>query len=177
LIKYKYPRYWRGHTEGLLQPNGKEFEDIAQCFIKINTGKTIGSPKPKTIDLLTIGDNFKNSYNLDTVLQKATDSCRYRLPNIANYECYYSFQQNTKPDSFGLYGNLLLLEPKTKEGKLLNIYSQLSGDAHIDIRYFFIEKNVIRIYEGACYDDGCYLDEKCKISINQDGEIHIKQVH
>jgi len=47
-------------------------------------------------------------------MQISTDSCRYRLTNMGIYECYYS---NSR------YGNLLLLDPKTNKGKLLNIYA------------------------------------------------------
>ena len=90
------------------------------------------------------------------------------MPNIGIYECYYSYER---------YGNLLLLDPKTKNGKLLNIYADdIGGDSHTILRYFFIDKNVINIYEGSCYDDGCNLDEKFKIIINQDGEININQM-
>ena len=114
---------------------------------------------------MEIGDIFKKANNVDTVMQISIDNCRYRLPNIGIYECYYSFQR---------YGNLILLDPKTKEGKLLNIYADdLGGDSHTKLRSFYIDKNEIRIFEGTCYDDGCNLDEKFKIIINSDGRINI----
>ena len=117
---------------------------------------------------MEINDIFKNTNNLDTVMQISIDNCRYRLPNIGIYECYYSYQR---------YGNLILLDPKTNEGKLLNIYANdLGGDSHTTLRYFYIDKNEIHIFEGICYDDGCSLDEKIKIIINQDGEININQM-
>lgn len=179
LTKLKYPKYWEGDLVNygqLKKPKGKEFDDIGQCFDAINLAKTITPPMLKALKLLKIGDNFKDAYYLDTILQKSIDSCRYRLPNIGIYECYYSYQQNRKPNSFGLYGNLLLLDPKTKNGKLLNIYSQLSGDSHIKLRYFFIDKNIINIYEGSCYDDGISLNETFKIIVNPEGEISIDQI-
>jgi len=168
LTKYKYPKHWDGDLENygqLKQPKGQEFEDIGKCFDAINSAKTIKSPRPQRLELLEIGGIFKNANNLDTLMQISIDSCRYRLPNIGNYECYYSYQ---------LYGNLILLDPETNEGKLLNIYADdLGGDSHTILRYFYIDKNEISIYEAAYYDDGCGLDEKHKIIINSDGGIYI----
>ncbi len=171
LTKFKYPKHWEADLKNygqLKKPSGKEFDDIGQCFAAINLVKTIKSPKFQSLELIKIGDNYKGAYNIDTLLLKSIDSCKYRLPNIGIYECYYSYER---------YGNLLLLDPKTKNGKLLNIYADdIGGDSHTILRYFFIDKNVINIYEGSCYDDGCNLDEKFKIIINQDEEINISQV-
>ena len=168
LTKFKYPKKWEGDLENyghLKIPNGQEFEDIGKCFNNINSAKTIKSPKPQKVELLEIGDIFKYANNMDTSMQISIDSCRYRLPNIGIYECYYSYQR---------YGNLILLDPKTNEGKLLNIYADdLGGDSHTILRYFYIDKNEIRIYEATCYDDGCSLNEKYKIIINSDGRINI----
>ncbi|MFN5213659.1 MAG: hypothetical protein ACK5DY_03505 [Bacteroidota bacterium] len=171
LTKFKYPKHWEGDLENygqLKKPSGKKFDDIGQCFASINLVKTIKSPKFKSLEILKIGDNCKGASNIDTLLQKSIDSCKYRLPNIGTYECYYSYER---------FGNLLLLDPKTKNGKLLNIYADdIGGDSHTILRYFFIDKNVINIYEGSCYDDGCTLDEKFKIIINKDAEININQM-
>lgn len=171
LTKYKYPKQWEGDLENygqLKQPKGKEFDDIGQCFAAINLVKTIKSQKLQSLEVLKIGDNYKGAYNIDTLLQKSIDSCKYRLPNIGIYECYYSYER---------YGNLLLLDPKTKKGKLLNIYADdIGGDSHTILRYFYIDKNLITIYEGSCYDDGCSLDEKFKITISHNGELKIESV-
>jgi len=51
LNKYKYPKHWKGHEEGLVQPKGKEFEEIGQCFQKINSAKAIGSPKVNKLEV------------------------------------------------------------------------------------------------------------------------------
>lgn len=171
LAKFKYPKHWEGDLENygqLKKPNGKEFDDIEQCFATINLAKTIESPRYQSLEILKVGDNYKSANNIDTLLLKSTDSCRYRLPNISMYECYYSYER---------YGNLLLLDPKTKKGKLLNIYADdLGGESQTILRYFFIDKNEIKIYEGYCYDDGCNLDEKFKININQNGEVSINSI-
>jgi len=168
LTKFKYPKHWEGDLENygqLKKPSGKEFYEIGQCFAAINLAKTIQSPKFQSLEVLKIGDSYTGAYNIDTLVQKSIDSCKYRLPNIAIYECYYSYER---------YGNLLLLDPKTKNGKVLNIYADdIAGDSHTILRYFLIDKNVITIYEGSCYDDGCNLEEKFKIIINQDGRVNI----
>lgn len=168
LTKFIYPKHWEGDLENtghLRSPNGQEFEDIGKCFNVINSAKTIKSPRLEKLELLEIGDIFKNVNNLDTLMQISIDSCRYRLPNIGMYECYYSYQH---------YGNLILLDPKTNVGKLLNIYADdLGGDSHTILRYFYIDKNEISIYEATYYDDGCSLDEKYKIIMNPDGGIDI----
>ncbi|MEX1189699.1 MAG: hypothetical protein WED33_10610 [Bacteroidia bacterium] len=172
LKKFKYPKHWEGDLENyghLKKPKGQEFESIGKCFNAINSGKTIKSPRPQKVELLEIGDIFKNANNLDALMRISFDSCRYRLPNIGIYECYYSYQG---------YGNLILLNLKTNEGKLLNIYGDdLLGDPHTKMRYFYIDKNEISIYEASYYDDGCSLDEKYKISINSDGVINISTLN
>jgi hypothetical protein len=71
----------------------------------------------------------------------------------------------------------MLLDPKTNNGKLLNIYANdLGGDSHTILRYFFIDKNTINIYEAYYYDDGCSMDETFKIVVNSGGEIKINQI-
>jgi hypothetical protein len=168
LAKFNYPKCWEGDLKNyghLKKPKGQELEDIVKCFNAINSAKTIKSLKPKKIELFEIGDFFKNANNLDTLMQISIDSCKYRLPNIGIYECYYSYQR---------YGNLILLNPKTNEGKLLNIYADdIGGDSHTKLRFFYIDKNEIHIFEGTCYDDGCSLDEKFKIIVNSDGKINV----
>lgn len=171
LKKFKYPKHWEGDLENyghLQNANFKEFENINQCFENINLAKTIKAPRPQSLELLEIGDNFKNANNLDTLMQKSVDSCRYRLPDIGIYECYYSYAH---------YGNLMLLDPVTNKGKVINIYANdLGGDSHTVLRYFFIDKNEINIYEAYYYDDGCNLDETFKIVVNADGEIKINRI-
>jgi hypothetical protein len=171
LKKIKYPKYWKGELGNyghLKKTNNQKLENIGHCFDAINLAKTIKFPRPQSLDLLEIGDNFKHANNLDTLMQKSIDSCRYRLPNIGIYECYYSYAR---------YGNLMLFDPKTNKGKLLNIYADdLGGDSHTILRYFLIDKNVINIYEAYYYDDGCSLDETFKIVVNLDGEIKINQI-
>lgn len=178
LTKYKYPMHWDGDLENygqLKQPKGKEFENIGQCFRGIN-GIMTNKLKPEILELkhIKIGKDFLNTVYYDTITQHKIDSLKYRLPDIGNYQCYYFYEQSKK--TFGQYGNLLLLDPKSKTGKTLNVYYEVGGDQHVNFRYFYIDKATIRIYEGSCYDDGCGLAESFKVNIKSDGQITINEL-
>ncbi len=173
LTKYKYPKHWKGHEEGLEQPQGKEFEDIGVCFQKINSGKSIGSLKTNKLEVLQIGNRYKDYY-YDTLTARSTENCRYRLPDIGSYECFYFYNESNAPrGGYGVYGNLLLFDPTTQNGKLINIFYEYGGDQNIKNRYFMAYKDSINIYEGSCYDDGCSLTQTYRINISQTGEIDI----
>ena len=171
LTTLKLPKHWEAdptHYGQLKQPGSQDWDDILQCFAALHSAKTITPPTVNSLEVLSIGDNFNGAFNLDTLLQRSIDSCRYRLPDIGRYECYYAFNR---------YGNLLLLDPETKAGKVLHIYADdMGGDSHTVLRYFYIDSNVIAIYEGACYDDGCSLNEAYKIRVNPDGEIVLSRL-
>jgi len=178
LVKLDYPVYWEGDLENyghLKQPQGKEFEDLMQCFGSLNK---IGTQpiKPEVLETAHIkigGDNLNTLY-FDTISQQNIKSLKYRLPNIGQYECYYFFDQSlNKP---GDYGNLLLFEPESKKGKTLNIYYEVGGEQNINFRFFLIEDETIKIYEGSCYDDGCRLVEKYVVQINPAGQIIINEL-
>ena len=177
LKELKYPKTWESKdgTDGILkQPEGKEFEEIGKSFQSINLTKTISQPKVKELQVVKIGDDFKDSWSLNYLLQKSIENCKYHLPSIGIYECYYSFVEDT--EKYGAYGNLLLVDSKTKISKVLTIYFEGSGDSSTLYRYFLIDKNVINIYEGSCYDDGCNLDKKFEITINTKGEINVSEM-
>ena len=159
----------------LKQPEEKEFEDIGKCYVSINTAATLQS-KPEIIETkhLKIGVDFKNTIYYDTISQQNIDSLNYRLPDIGVYQCYYFFEQSK--NMFGDYGTLLLLDPKLKTGKTLNIYYEVGGDQHVNFRYFFIDGETIKIYEGSCYDDGCSLAEKFTVNIKADGQVSINEL-
>ncbi len=177
ISKIKYPKEWLNdpkHYGQIKLPEGKEYENLGLCYQQLNFVKTISSPKTEKLQIVKIGDFLEQSFSLDTLLQKSIDSCRYRLPNIGIYECYYSFRYDAKPNSFGAYGNLLLLDPKTKAGKILNLYFEGTGDSSVMSRYFLINNNNnIIVYEGWTYDDGSSLDEKYKITIQLNGDVEV----
>lgn len=176
LTKLKYPKVWEGEGDGTLkQPQGKEFDKIDECFRKINSAKTIKLPEILKLEHLKIGKNPPDISHYDTIVQRSFDSCRYRLPDVGIYNCYYSYRHAR--NRFGLYGNILFFDPKTKIGKTLNIYHENGGVDWVNLRYFYMDMNVIKIYEGSCSADDCSLVEAYTITINQDGKIIIKQNH
>jgi len=178
LTKYKYPKHWGGDIENygqLEQSRGKEFENIGQCFGKLN-GIMTNKVKPEILELkhIKIGKDFLNTVYYDTISQHKIDSLKYRLPDIGDYQCYYFYEQSKK--IYGQYGNLLLLDPKSKAGKTLNIYYEVGGDQQVNFRYFYLDEGTIRIYEGSCYDDGCGLTESFNVKIKSDGQITIDEL-
>ena len=59
---------------------------------------------------------------------------------------------------------------------MLNISADdLGGDSHTILRYFYIDKKALHIYEAYYNDDGCSMDETFKIDVNSDGEINIEK--
>lgn len=132
--------------------------------------------KPEILEFkhIKIGKDFLNTVYYDTITQHKIDSLKYRLPDIGDYQCYYFYEQSKK--IFGQYGNLLLLDPKSKTGKTLNIYYEVGGDQHVSFRYFYLDKSTIKIYQGSCYDDGCGLTESFNVNIKSDGQITIEEL-
>lgn len=178
LAKIKYPHYWQEdheHFGRLKSPEGKELGDISTLLHTINNAKTISSPNIKSIAYLEINDRYKNDYYFDTLAVKLLDSCIYRLPNINGYQCYY-YRQHTQKQTYGAYGSLLLLDPATQNGKLLNLYFEYGGDQNVKLRYYFIDKDTINIYDGDCDDAGTTLSESFKIFVNPEGEIEIVEI-
>jgi len=178
LTKFKYPKHWDADLENygqLQQPKGKEFGKIGQCFGKINKVESFKvKPEIRELKHIKIGRDFLETLYFDTISQQRIDSLKYRLPNVGNYQCYYFFEQSK--NIFGDYGNLLLLDPKSRKGKTLNVYYEVGGDQHVNFRYFYFEGETIRIYQGSCYDDGCGLAESFTLSIKADGQIIINKL-
>lgn len=173
LLKYKYPMYWKGNEEGLLMPKGKQYEVIDNYYREINNVQTLGLMNVNTLEVININSDFINDFYFDSSALKLTDSCKYHLPNIGIYECYYFFQNVSRKSNDGSYGNLLLFDPLTKNGKILNIYFNYSGDQNVNYRYFFLDKNQLSIYDGSCYDNGCDLCKSYSIIINPDGKVNV----
>ncbi len=177
LAEMKYPIFWESDTEnyGLLKnPGNKAFENISFYYSNLNSRKPIGIPKVSSIAYLNINDNQKKDPYFDTVVAKLTDSCIYHLPNIRNLECYY-FRQYSNKNSGGEYGNLLLVNNKTKAGKVITIYFEYGGEQNMAMRYFLIAKEKINIYEGSYFDDGFRLRKSHQIAVDEAGEISIKK--
>jgi hypothetical protein len=179
LTKLKYPSTYEGDLENYGQLKGdnmQELDSLLPQLNAINISQVIASPKVDRIEWIPVGFIMENCYTLDTLRQRSADSCRYRLPNVEGYECYYSFTRDYTNKGFGSYGNLLLLDPETKAGKLLNIYFEGANEGENSSRYFYMEGNTIRLFESFCADDGIFIDERFHINITKNG-ITVSVVH
>ena len=172
-------KHWEADPENygrLKQPGEKEFREIGACYARINkVSSQLLAPKTPEAKHIKIGVDFTNTVFYDTIAQRNIDSLKYRLPNIGRYQCYYYFGQSKK--MFGDYGVLLLFDPKRNIAKTINVYYEVGGDQHVNLRYFYLEDATIRIYEGSCYDNGCGLTEKFKVNIRANGQININELN
>ncbi len=179
LNNLNYPMHWEGDLENygqLKQPVGKTFDEVYTCFETLNNQPTLDTVLTiYNLQFINIGSAFNNNTYIDTLAQRNIDSLKYRLPNVRNYQCYYYYTESAA--KYGKYGNILLLDNSTQNGKILNIYNEISGDQNVSYRYFYLTYEGLIIYEGACYDDGCSLNKKWKILISEDGEINIKEAN
>lgn len=170
-------RRWEADPEnygGLKKTPGKEFEDFGKCYASINNSPSLSFKLDRIeINHIKIGVDFKDLAYFDTLCQQSIDSLKFRLPDIGKYQCYYFFNQSEK--MYGYFGNLLLLDPTRRMGKTLNIYYEVAGDQHVSFRYFLLEGETIKLYEGSCYDDGCSLSEKFTVGIKSNGNIIISE--
>lgn len=176
LIHLQYPRRWEADTLNygqLAQPDGQDFQDIGQYYQTLHETPVIPSPATRRIVALPLEDAHDAYF--DSLASKATDSCLYRLPDMGPYACYYFLQPGTGL-SYGVYGNLLLLDPATQNGQVINVYFEYGGDQHIQLRYFLIDQHTIQLFEGACYDDGCELAATYVLSVHPDGNIAIEHI-
>jgi hypothetical protein len=174
----KYPHHWdedRDHYGRLKSPEGQELADISTFLSGLHNAQTMTGPKVDSIEFLNLNEQYKNdSYYFDTIAVKSLDICLYRLPNFGKYECYY-YRQVSKKITYGVYGSLLLLDPNTRIGKLLTLYFEYGGDQHVNLRYYLIDKNTIKLYDGSCYDDGTTLWESFNVRVSDDGIIQVKK--
>lgn len=175
LKKYKYSKIWEIDTLAygtLTQPEGKEFDDIYDYFSKLNSIPAV-KYKPEIKDLEYIQfDLINSSYDKEALY--SIDSIKYRLPDIGKYKCFYSCQ-NPK-GRFGLYGNILLYDSITKNGKLVNVYYEVAGDGVVEFKYFLFDEGIIKIYNAYCNDEECGLSESFNILIDKEGKIIVKEI-
>jgi hypothetical protein len=178
LLNYSQPKHWEADSKNYGQlklPDSKAFEAISYYFQTLHKAQTLTTmPDVVEKNYLQIGPICTDTFYCDNLTQQKTDSLKYRLPDIGNYECYYFFERSKNRDSE--YGSLLLLDPKTKKGKTLNIHYMIGGEQSINYRYFYINDNEIKLFEGYCYDDGCSLNERFRVKIDAGGEIKIDEI-
>ncbi len=153
----------------------KELEAFIQCFDSIHQVETQKvKPEVRRLAHLTLSKQFTYMLDFDSTARNRVDNLKYRLPDIGKYECYYFFEQSNKLP--GYYGNLLLLDPKTKVGTPINIYYAVGANKSMAIRYFNIDGETIQIFEGSYTVADCFLRESFKIHIKPNGEIMVEEL-
>ena len=56
---------------------------------------------------------------------------------------------------------------------MINVYFQYSGDQHVNYRFFQLDNQQLLLYDGACYDDGCYLNPSFKIDFAAGNDLEV----
>ncbi len=178
LTKFTYPKRWEADAKQygqLQQPQAKEWDALVECFKAIHEStSTAETPALLHTEYVTVGTMDVSALRYDTAAAQRTRHLKYRLPDAGMYACYYFFEHADTME--GDYGNLLLYDQRSKTGKVLNIYHVLYGEQHVQYRYFTMDANVITLYTGYYYDDGCLLNRSHIISILPNGELQIDQL-
>jgi len=178
ITEYTYPKRWEAdleHYGSLKSPDGATFQNMDSIYNALNEVANVTAPQFDKIEMVAVNDAYQGDYYFDTLAVYSLDSCKYRLPDMACYRCYYFVSQSTT-HNYGVYGNLLLQDTLSGDGKLLTIYFSYGGDQHINLRYFFIDKKTIQLFDGSYYDDGCELRKSYQISVRDRGDIEVQKV-
>jgi len=157
LLELTKGAFWPADTlkYGHLQmPAGKILDSIQSCTRTINSHKTIAKPALSSLELIPLAPLWQESLYSDSACLRL-DSCLYRLPDQGGLECYYFL--HSPEGNYGVYGSLLFLDPTNGHGQVANIYFEVSGEQHIQFRYFHLTDQIISLFEASYYDDGCLI--------------------
>ena len=200
LVSHKFPKNWEAksydstNSKAKYKPHVKEIYKTWFCFDSINLQRTISLPIINKVEFLKIDSAESKDFN--DLLLHSIDSCKYRLPDIGIYECYYVYAQpsyssssdstnkfyeyfNYKKFGYDGYcigaGNLILYHRASKSAKLLNLYHTIVEEITSSYRLFYIDKaKTIQIFSSYGRDTEMYIIKKFSISILDNGEIKIK---
>jgi len=158
----------------------KALLEINECLQDINHSVTIERPK--------INKSEKVSYFKEADLTcndaGAIDSALVSLPDIGPYNAYYAFgnfyglnppETLFTPDDCLEYGNLVLVDPKTNNAKVLNLYSVKEREQNIYLRLFYIDENkLIHIKEIFCDQKYCKITKRYSVKVENNGQIKVE---
>ena len=157
-----------------LSIDNNSIDSISYYFGIKNETVSIEKPSFSHVEFIELDKNPLDYYYFDTIAFRSLDSCKYRLPDMGLYECYY-FVIHSLKDSYGIYGNLLLKDSITNACKAINVFYEYGGDQNVSLKYFYISNNTINIFKGSAYDDGTSLVKNCQVNISGDGRIDVKR--
>ena len=144
---------------------------IDSIFYHIRLKPSISAPVTKGFSIFKISDDSLacNSGNV------SSNDYKIRLPNIGEMELYfqcgeiplilpraenYNFQHDCKE-----YGNLVLINIKSRKTKILNVYGRFNSEEDSHSRYFYIERNTINVYQEDNYESDISFEKIYSIQI------------
>jgi hypothetical protein len=170
LLQLKYPLKWEADPEKyghLKQPEAMLFDSISNYYDSLNLAKTIATPKFKSVQVLNPISREEMNVESDSLMVYHLDSCRFRLPDAGNFECYYFSKIDTKAPA-SIFGNLLFIDKASRNAKLIQAYHMQGGEQSVKFQFFTVEKLTISTFSGWYYDDGFSLKMKSQINVAGD---------
>lgn len=170
LTTLSFPKKWEPDPNNygfLLPPEGQVFDSITSYYHRLNTAPVISSPGFQSVKLLhSIAPN-ELEIKSDSLSLYHLDSCRFRLPDTDEYECYYFSKTDPKsPDC--VFGNLLFIRKDTRAAKLIQAFHIQCGEQSVKYQFFMVDKEEVSLYSGWYYDDGITLKMKSQINVAGD---------
>lgn len=184
LVKFQFADRWKiidrsGTVNMGFNINHKALLEINSCLQGINHVKPGEAPLIKKTETIRPAKTTVLSCNDDI----KTDSIRIRLPNVGPYEAYYAYNNFyanrpndavVTPQDCMEYGNLLLIEPKSRATKIINLYLMKEGKDQLELRLFYIDEQAnIFIKELRCDQVECFVTQSYKMEITQKGDIKV----
>ncbi|MBK7967877.1 MAG: hypothetical protein IPK08_02545 [Bacteroidetes bacterium] len=170
LLQLKYPLKWEADPEKygqLKQPEAMLFDSISNYYESLNLAKTIATPDYKSVQVLNPVPREEMNVETDSLMVYHLDSCRLRLPDAGNFECYY-FSKTDIGAPASTFGNLLFIDKATRNAKLIQAYHMQGGEQSVKYQFFTVEKLTISTFSGWYYDDGFTLKKAGHFNIDGD---------
>jgi hypothetical protein len=188
VIEIPFPNTWKiienqGTEKMEFSYFNKALLSINTCLANINhAGTHQNKPTIKKATHLKLSDN---AMFCDEYLK--TDSIIYKLDDMGPYHAYYAFGNyyalngHEKPysptDNCVEYGNLVLVNKKTQEAQVLNLYMAKGRDNDISLRVFYIDnEKSIQIKEFDCDATSCRFNQHYVVKVKQDGKISAQKI-
>lgn len=158
----------------------KALLEINACLQDINHSASIEKPQINKSEKFS----YFNEGDLTCNDAGSLDSALVSLLDMGPYNAYYAFgnfhgdkpaETIFTPDDCLEYGNLVLVDPKTKNAKVLNLYSVKEKDKTINLRLFYIDENkLIHIKEIFCDEKYCKILKRFTVNVENNGQIKVK---
>ncbi|KAA9340254.1 hypothetical protein [Adhaeribacter soli] len=182
LVTYKFPSGWEFPHEkpNVPNPNGDLLDKVRDYYQKVANSKVVITP-PKISKLAYLQLPYSWHLELYTSILNTHNNYKLRLPNIGPYECYYfsdnpfnnyKYKGEESVVIFTGVGNLVFVDPKTREAKVLNVYLEREADYSWISRFFYIKPDgQILIYEFGGFEIDTMTLNYYTVNVSKTGEI------